>query len=228
VISAPGTDRLVESVEQLAATPGFAALREQIMARARPGAGERVLDVGAGTGLLSFPAAAAGARVIAIDRSEAMCERLRSLASARGAEGIEVLCADAAALPLADDSVDLALSNYCLHHLDDAAKRTALRELARVLRPGGRLVIGDMMFRISLSSPRDRRVLGAFVRRMLARGPAGILRLARNALRVLAAPSERPASVRWWQDALEQAGFVDVSVTALAHEGGIASARLPG
>jgi ubiquinone/menaquinone biosynthesis C-methylase UbiE len=228
VISAPGTDRLVESVEQLAATPGFAALRERIIALAAPAAGERVLDVGAGTGLLSFPAAAAGAYVTAVDRSEAMCQRLRALVRERGAEGIEVLCADAAALPLADDSFDLAVSNYCLHHLDDAAKRVALGELARVLRPGGRLVIGDMMFRVSLASARDRRVLGGFVRRMLARGPAGVIRLTRNALRMLTSPSERPASVRWWQEALIQAGFVEVSVTALAHEGGIASARLPG
>jgi hypothetical protein len=50
----------------------------------------------------------------------------------------------------------------------------------------------------------------------------------RNATRLLAGRWEHPASVEWWQGALVTAGFIDVEVKALAHEGGIAIARKPG
>lgn len=45
-----------------------------------------------------------------------------------------------------DESAELVVSNYCFHHLDDAGKERALREVARVLTPGGRLVFGELRF----------------------------------------------------------------------------------
>jgi hypothetical protein len=62
---------------------------------------------------------------------------------------------------------------------------------------------------------------------MIARGPSGIGRLLRNAARVASGRGEHPARLGWWRGALRQAGFVEVSVSALAHEGGIAVARRP-
>jgi hypothetical protein len=63
--------------------------------------------------------------------------------------------------------------------------------------------------------------------RMLRLGPAGLLRLLKNAIRLLAGRGEHPADVEWWRTTLQRAGFVDVAVQALEHEGGIARARAP-
>jgi hypothetical protein len=63
---------------------------------------------------------------------------------------------------------------------------------------------------------------------MIARGPAGILRLLRNALRVASGRGEHPSRVDWWRQALSETGFADVHARALEHEGGIASGRRPG
>jgi ubiquinone/menaquinone biosynthesis C-methylase UbiE len=156
-----------------------------------------------------------------------MCRRLAGKVASGGLGNIEVLAASATELPLAPGSVDVVVSNYCLHHLSDSEKVQALAEVRRVLRPGGRLVFGDMMFRVSLSSRRDRVVILRVVRRMISHGPAGVVRVMRNAMRVAGGRSEHPARVEWWGEALRAGGFSDVSVQALEHEGGIASARRP-
>ena len=207
---------------------GFLALRDRILELARLRAGDRLLDIGAGTGLLALAACARVKRVFALDVSQAMCGHLERKLSRLGVDNAEVVVDSATALPLADGGVDVVVSNYCFHHLRDREKARALAQIRRVLRPGGRLVFADVMFRISIVKRRDRAVIGLFVSRMLRRGPSGLLRLMRNVTRMLAGRWEHPASVEWWQGALLAAGFIDVEVQALAHEGGIAVARKPG
>jgi SAM-dependent methyltransferase len=95
-----------------------------------------VLDAGAAAGEHSAWLVAHGARVTALDSSEAMVQ----LARERLGEAATVLHADLAqSLPLADASFDLVLSSLTLHYLEDWLP--ALRQLARVLRPRGRLVL---------------------------------------------------------------------------------------
>jgi len=214
-------------MEQLARSPGFVELRRQIVELAELRPSDRVLDVGAGTGLLTLATAPAAERVIALDVSPAMCDRLEQKLDHAAVANVDVLLGDAAHLSLADASIDVVVSNYCLHHLRDAEKRAALDEIRRVLRPGGRLVFGDMMFNVGVARARDRALILRFIRAMLRRGPAGLIRLMKNALRVLAGRGEHPRDVGWWRDSLTQAGFEDVSVRALAHEGGVAAARRP-
>lgn len=99
-----------------------------------PPPGTRTLDIGCGEGRLSRDLASLGHRVVGIDVSEAM------VAAAHEADPtLPVAVGDAAALPLADDSVDLAVAFMSPQDVDDLSG--AFREAARVVRPGGRLCV---------------------------------------------------------------------------------------
>ena len=220
-------DEHVGDLEQMVDTAAFRALRDRIIALADLQPGDEVLDVGSGTGLLALAAAPLVARVSALDVSPAMCAYLERKVRSEGVENVETVLAGADELPLADCSFDVVISNYCFHHLGDAEKLRALAEVRRVLRPGGRLVFADMMFGLKLSDPRNREVVTLLVKRILRAGAGGVMRLLKNATRVVAGRWEHPASVEWWRDALAAGGFVQIDVHALHHEGGIALARRP-
>lgn len=220
-------DQHVVEAEEVARCPGFQELRDLIVARSEPGNGDRAVDIGAGTGLLTLALAERVEHVWALDISPAMCEYLRAKATSAELVNVEIAVGSAVSLPLVDATADLVVSNYCFHHLSDPDKRRALAEIHRVLVPGGRLVFGDMMFRPGLGDRRDRRVVSTKVRAMLRKGPAGVLRLAKNGARFAAARWEKPARAEWWDQALREAGFSEVRVEPLSHEGGIASAHKP-
>ncbi len=108
-----------------------------------PVPGDTILDLGCGSGLLSIElarAVGAGGRVVGLDPSDDML----SAARARCAEfdTIDLIEGTAENLPFAENEFDKAVSLQVFEYFSDA--RPALRELYRVLRPGGRLVIGDM------------------------------------------------------------------------------------
>jgi ubiquinone/menaquinone biosynthesis C-methylase UbiE len=119
-------------------------LREKAFAAAGVRAGATAADVGAGTGFLTEGLLERGVRVVAVDQSPAMLAELgRKLGERfRDRPGLELRAGEAAALPLADGEVDYAFANMFLHHVEDPA--AAIRELARVVRPGGRVVITDL------------------------------------------------------------------------------------
>jgi SAM-dependent methyltransferase len=103
-----------------------------------PVAGRRVLEVGAGAAAAARWLAARGATVTAVDLSAGM---LRHAAAAGAATGLRVplVQADAMALPLRNDSFDIAFTSFgAVQFVDDSA--TVMREVFRVLRPGGRWV----------------------------------------------------------------------------------------
>lgn len=105
-----------------------------------PAAGE-VLDVAAGPGSLSLLAARTATRVHAVDFASAMLDALRARAAAAGITNVDPQLADAQALPFPGASFDVAYSMFGLIFVPDRAR--ALAELARVLRPGGRVVVSS-------------------------------------------------------------------------------------
>lgn len=109
-------------------------------------AGDTVLDIGSGSGTDALIAAALvgpDGRVIGLDMTVAMREKLRANAAAAGAKNLDVLEGNAEAVPLPDASVDVVTSNGVLNLVPD--KPRAIREIARVLRPGGRLQLADIV-----------------------------------------------------------------------------------
>ena len=112
-------------------------------ARAAQPPGGRVLDVGAGTGDLAFELSRQGAAsVVGSDFSRPMLATARAKANARELGGIAWLLADALRLPFPDRTFDAVTNGFVLRNLADL--RAGLAEMARVLKPGGRLVCLDM------------------------------------------------------------------------------------
>jgi ubiquinone/menaquinone biosynthesis C-methylase UbiE len=102
-----------------------------------------VLDVGTGTGFMLEGVARRVDRCIGVDSSPAMLEQARAnLESAGLLGGVELRQGDMESLPVADGEVDVVLANMALHHAE--APDEALAEMARVLSPGGRVVLTDL------------------------------------------------------------------------------------
>ncbi len=102
-----------------------------------------IADLGAGEGTLSLMLAQRAERVIAVDSSEKMVEYGRETAKRHGVENVEYRHGDLEELPLADEEADIALLHQSLHHALHPQK--AVEEAWRILRPGGRIVILDLL-----------------------------------------------------------------------------------
>jgi ubiquinone/menaquinone biosynthesis C-methylase UbiE len=114
--------------------------------------GAPVVDVGCGTGTLAIALAAGGAEVIGVDGDPEVLTLARAKTAA---DAVQWRKGTATALPLAGESADRVVMSLLLHHLGADAKRAALAEAMRVLRPGGRLHVADW------GRPRDPLMRGA-------------------------------------------------------------------
>lgn len=154
-------------------------------------AGERVLDLAAGTGTSTVPLGALGAEVVGCDLSLGM---LRAGRSRR--PGLRLVAGDALALPFADGSFDAVTISFGLRNTTDP--RAALAEIARVTRPGGRLVVCE--FSAPTWGPLRRLYLGY----LLGALPA----LSRLASSDPAAYDYLAESIRAWPDREHLAGML--------------------
>lgn len=153
-----------------------------VMARAvAAGPGERVIDVGAGIGNLSRRLARSGATVVCMEPDAASLTRARACGRLAGAGTVEFLEAAAEHIPLADASVDAAVASVTAHHWAD--RGAGFAELARIIRPGGQLVMAELR-------------------------PAGPL--LRTLRRVVGSKHVDMPSAATWQAMLLAAGFSDV------------------
>jgi SAM-dependent methyltransferase len=118
--------------------------RERLLEVLEPAPGERILEVGSGTGYYTLGVAARldGGSLAAFDVQQEMLDHVTREASARGISNVEPKLGDARALPYLDASFDGAYLVTVLGEIPDQA--AALRELHRVLKPRGRLVVGEL------------------------------------------------------------------------------------
>ena len=114
-------------------------VRDAVLNAARVLPEDIVLDVGAGTGFLTEGAAKIARKIIALDFSEAMTGESRAKLSGRS---VEFKIGNVEQIPLPDGSVDAVIGNMILHHCLNPD--IAVKEMARVLAPGGRLALSDL------------------------------------------------------------------------------------
>jgi ubiquinone/menaquinone biosynthesis C-methylase UbiE len=116
--------------------------RARLLEALAPGRDETVLEVGPGTGYYTLDVARAVARLHIFDLQQEMLDHTLRRAAAAGVDNLEPRQGDARALPYADASFDAAYLVTVLGEIPD--QEAALRELRRVVRPGGRLVVGEL------------------------------------------------------------------------------------
>jgi ubiquinone/menaquinone biosynthesis C-methylase UbiE len=131
-------DAIAEGYD-LHVAPQEAGLATEALALVGLRPGERFLDVAAGTGGLSLPAARLGASVLATDWSPAMIARFEARVREEGLTAAEGRVMDCHALQLADDTFDVTASQFGVMLVPDQPR--ALREMVRVTRPGGRVLV---------------------------------------------------------------------------------------
>ncbi len=184
-----------EAYEQYAVPALFAPAAEQLLAVAAPSPGERVLDVGTGTGIVARLAASLVGPTGAVSGLDASAGMLRVAREAAASENLPVAWYEGAAerLPFPNASFDLVLCQFALMFFDDTP--AALAEMRRILIPGGRAVLSVFQpinrhpFYVALDQAIERQLGESAVASIFALGDATLL-----------------------SDALSQAGFHNVAV----------------
>ncbi len=141
-----------KSIESFAGTGNPFSLRKLLP-------GERVVDVGCGAGIDSLIAAkmvGPNGQVIGVDMTPAMLDKARSAAVEAGIGNVEFRHGYAESLPVPDGWADIVISNGVLNLMPD--KSAALREMARVLKPTGRLQIGDILVKKPVPESAKRKI----------------------------------------------------------------------
>ncbi|MFE6863752.1 methyltransferase domain-containing protein [Nocardia sp. NPDC057668] len=204
-----GQDQLVDVHDLQAALPGIRRLRNWAHDALATRAGESAVDIGSGTGseVIRF-AEAVGATGTAVGVEPD--PRLLTAAERRAAQTgstAAFVSGDAYGLPFGSDSFDVALCERVFQHLTSPAR--AVGEIARVLKPGGRVVVMDSDWGTAIVHPGDRQVVGKVIETMIA-------------------GTTNPFAGRRLAGQLSAAGLVvdDIGSHALIQDGGIGAGAL--
>lgn len=187
---------------------------------------ELALDLGCGSGQVTIPLARRCAQVLGVDVSSAAIELLEAKARNADIRNIQVLATPMESLDLEAESLSLVASNYAMHHLRDADKELLIERAMRWLRPGGALVIGDMMLGRGTAAG-DREIIRSKVSSLAKRGPGGWWRIVKNAWKFALRVREKPLPGQAWESMLRDAGFVDVQLRRVVAEASVVSATKP-
>lgn len=210
-IQAEDWDEVAHGFDDLV-TPINLAAGQRALGYVKLSAGTRFLDVAAGTGALSLPAARSGAEVLATDYAPTMVERLQARARKAGLSNLEVRIMDGTDLDLADDSFDVAASQHGVSLFPDMAR--GLAEMVRVVRPGGQVLI-------SAFGPLEKAgLVNTFIRAVKTAVPEAPVPTPENP-----PPPMQVADREELARRLEEAGLVDVRVQAILTEGRFNSAE---
>ena len=136
---------------------------DRVLTVATVGPGKKVLDIGTGTGTLALGGLKRGAVVVGLDPSEKMLALAREKTEGLGATATVptfLLVAEPfLAIPYPDGTFDAVVSTYAFHHIPQHRQPDAVREMLRVLAPGGRLAMGDLIF---ASAEAEREALSRY------------------------------------------------------------------
>jgi ubiquinone/menaquinone biosynthesis C-methylase UbiE len=205
----------------------FEKVLDRMLACARPQPSDVCVDLGAGTGFVTLALAPMVASVTAVDISPEMTKALSARAADAGLVNVSAYEVDLMDFRFPLGGADLVVTSYALHHLTDADKRALAARAAQWLRPGGRLIIADMMFGRG-GSRRDREILRQKVAALAAKGIGGWWRIVKNLARFgLGVGTEHPVPPEFWRQALRDAGLTGVSFEPVAAEAGIVCGTRP-
>jgi ubiquinone/menaquinone biosynthesis C-methylase UbiE len=200
--------------------PVYINMLEQLLERVDAADGVRALDLGCGTGNVTFQLLrkCPGARVLGVDPSE----KMRQLYAGRfsGEPNVTVEAGEGTALPAADGELDMVITGLALHHVPRDRKAGSAREIARVLKPGGRLYYADRFCDID-GPPGDegraRDLIGKMTGWALYCLDHGAYRkmllIIESIPNDLQENGEIVVTVDAWWGFLAAAGFTDLSVT---------------
>jgi demethylmenaquinone methyltransferase/2-methoxy-6-polyprenyl-1,4-benzoquinol methylase len=184
-----------------------------LVALANVKAGERALDLACGTGDIALATANRGARTAGLDITHRMLQLgLRRAGSAKASSGqaqVGFVCGDMASLPFPNQLFDLVTTGYGLRNVPDLD--AAIDEIARVLKPGGRLLSLDF------NRPESAIVRGAYLSYLTAVGAAlgWILHRDPDTYRYIPASIRRYPGARGVADKLGTRGFINVRIVPL-------------
>lgn len=133
-------DKVADQWDQMRKNFFSDKVREVAVAKADIQAGKLAADIGAGTGFVTEELVKNGVKVIAVDQTKAMLEEMKKKFG--HFDTVEYRIGQFNNLPIQDESVDYIFANMYLHHVDFPL--VAIKEMVRVLKPGGKVVVTDM------------------------------------------------------------------------------------
>lgn len=184
-LPAAGHDLFLPLYDPLVSLLGGERARRDLIAQANITSGQRILDIGCGTGTLAvmLKRADADVEVVGLDPDPKALRRAKTKAT-RAALSLQLDQGFSDELPYAEDSFDRVFSSFMFHHLEEENREKTLREVSRVLKPGGSLHLLDFVDDDHGSHGLLSRFLGRLIHstdRLKDNSDARILQLMRRA-----------------------------------------------